>query len=209
MMTPNLPAQVVHIVDDDAVIRDALRWLFESRGIAAQTYPSAEDFIARYQASTTIDCLVLDMRMENMSGLELQDYLIAHGIRMPILFLSGHGNIPLVVNTLQRGAIDFLEKPFNDNQLVDKVIAALSQEAQRRAHPGQAEIVAQLIDQLTPREREVMHAVLAGKMNKVIADELGISMRTVEVHRARILEKMGVRSAVELASLIAQSGSKA
>ncbi len=189
------------IVDDDEAIRDALTWLFKSRQVASRAWPSAEAFLADWQ-DTLRGCMVLDVRMGDMSGLELFDILSERGSQLPVIFLSGHGDIPLAVAAVKKGAFDFVEKPFNDNELVDRVILALAFGASRQErHEGQATLTSRL-SQITPREREVMECILEGKYNKVIADELNIAMRTVEVHRARIFEKMGVKSAVELAQLL-------
>lgn len=193
-----------YIVDDDEAIRDALAWLFKSRGVAARTWPSAEAFLADCEDDLR-GCLVLDVRMAGMSGLELFDHLQARQCRLPVIFLTGHGDIPLAVAAVKKGAFDFVEKPFNDNELVDRVIEAIGFDASRRAERANQATVASRLAQLTPREREVMERILAGKYNKVIADELNIAMRTVEVHRAHIFEKMGVKSAVELARLLSGS----
>ena len=190
-----------YIVDDDEAIRDALAWLFKSRKVAARAWPSAEAFLADWREDMR-GCLVLDVRMEGMSGPELFDQLQARACRLPVIFLSGHGDIPLVVAAVKKGAFDFVEKPFNDNVLVDRVIEALEHDAASHAQRADLAMAAKHLSRLTPREREVMDRILAGKFNKVIADELNIAMRTVEVHRARIFEKMGVRSAVELAQLL-------
>lgn len=195
-------ATTAHIVDDDEAIRDALAWLFQSRGVQAATWPSAESFLADYHQGMS-GCLVLDIRMDGMSGLELFDRLRAAGCEMPAIFLTGHGDVPLAVAALKKGAYDFMEKPFNDNELVDRVIAAIQVDTQWRATRADLASIEQRIAALTPREREVMELILAGKFNKVIADQLNIAMRTVEVHRARIFEKMGVRSAVELSQALA------
>jgi two-component system response regulator DctR len=192
----------VHVVDDDDAIRDALAWLLRSRGVSARTWPSAESFLAEYSQAMR-GCLVLDVRMEGMSGVELFDRLLARGSRLPVIFLTGHGDVPLAVAALKKGAFDFVEKPFNDNDLVDRIVAAVRHdEAQGERARSEATLAARLAG-LTPRERQVMERVLAGDYNKTIADGLGIAVRTVEVHRARIFEKMGVRSAVELAQLLA------
>ena len=191
----------VFIVDDDEAIRDALTWLLQSRGVEAQGFDSAEAFLARWNPDMA-GCLLLDIRMSGMSGLDLFDRLRAVQARLPVIFLTGHGDVPMAVGALKKGARDFVEKPFNDNELVDRVIEALEWDAQRRAdEAGLADLNARL-EQLTARERQVMDLVLAGKLNKVIADELGITMRTVEVHRAHVFEKMGVKTAVELAQLL-------
>ncbi len=190
-----------YIVDDDEAIRDALTWLFKSRQVTSRAWPSAEAFLADWRDSLR-GCLVLDVRMEGMSGLELFDQLSERGSQLPIIFLSGHGDIPLAVAAVKKGALDFVEKPFNDNDLVDRVIQALAFDtARKERREGQATLASRMA-QLTSREREVMERILDGKYNKVIADELHIAMRTVEVHRARIFEKMGVKSAVELAQLL-------
>jgi two-component system, LuxR family, response regulator DctR len=192
-----------HIVDDDAAIRDALSWLLRSRGVSAQAWASGEAFLAGLSQQMR-GCIVLDVRMGGMSGIEVHDQLVDRGCRMPVIFLTGHGDVPLAVAALKKGAFDFVEKPFNDNQLVDRVIEAMrSEEALQQELAAEAGLSAKLA-QLTPREREVMGRVLAGDHNKTIADALDIAIRTVEVHRAHVFEKMGVRSAVELARLLAR-----
>jgi two-component system response regulator DctR len=192
-----------HIVDDDAAIRDALSWLLRSRGVSARTWESGEAFLACLTQQMR-GCIVLDVRMDGMSGIEVHDQLAGRGCRMPVIFLTGHGDVPLAVAALKKGAFDFVEKPFNDNQLVDRVIEAMrSDEARWQELEAEAGVAARLAH-LTPREREVMERVLAGDHNKTIADVLDIAIRTVEVHRAHVFEKMGVRSAVELAQLLAR-----
>ncbi len=193
---------IVHVVDDDDAIRDALAWLLRSRGVAARTWPSAEAFLAGCSDAMR-GCIVLDVRMEGMSGVELFDHLLAHGNRLPVIFLTGHGDVPLAVAALKKGAFDFVEKPFNDNDLVDRIVAAVRHDASEQEKLESEASVAARLAGLTARERQVMERVLAGDYNKTIADALGIAVRTVEVHRARIFEKMGVRSAVELAQLLA------
>ena len=192
----------VHVVDDDDAIRDALSWLLRSRGVPARTWASAEAFLADWSEELR-GCLVLDVRMDGMSGVELHDRLLARGSRLPVIFLTGHGDVPLAVGALKKGAFDFVEKPFNDNELVDRIVAAIRHdELQRERLESEADVAARLAT-LSPREREVMERVLAGDYNRTIADALGIAVRTVEVHRARNFEKMGVRSAVELSRLVA------
>jgi two-component system, LuxR family, response regulator DctR len=191
----------VHVVDDDGAIRDALSWLLGSRGLSTRTWPSAEAFLAGHDPGQP-GCLVLDIRMEGMSGIELFDALRAGASTLPVIFLTGHGDVPLAVDALKKGAFDFVEKPFNDNQLVDLVIEALRRDESRRGERAAEASLAARLDQLTSREREVMEGVLRGLPNKAIADELELAMRTVEVHRARLFEKMGVRSAVELAQVL-------
>lgn len=192
----------IFIVDDDEAIRDALGWLFRSRGHAVRLWASAEALIASDEISRC-GCLVLDIRMEGMSGLELFGWLREGGHDQPVIFLTGHGDVPMAVAALKQGAFDFVEKPFNDNELVDRALAALAIHQRQTAQTAAHRQVDERIAQLTGRELEVMERVLAGQMNKVIAMDLGVTMRTVEVHRARIFDKMGVRSAVELAQLLA------
>lgn len=195
---------ITHIVDDDDAIRDALAWLLRSRGLTSQSWASAEAFLSDYRQDMR-GCLVLDIRMADMSGLELFDHLLARGCTMPAIFLTGHGDVPLAVQSLKKGAFDFIEKPCNDNELVDRVISALALDHQQRQQAASTQSIETRLRSLTAREREVMDKVLAGQYNKVIAAELNIAMRTVEVHRAHIFEKMDVKSAVELAQLLASS----
>jgi two-component system response regulator DctR len=195
---------MLHIVDDEEVIRDSLTWLAKSRGIAATAYESGEAFLATLEDDFEFDphgeCVLLDVRMPDISGVALFDALAARGLthRLPVIFLTGHGDVPMAVDTLKRGAFDFFEKPFNDNKLMDRVHEALAASLQAS---DAAAIQARLAG-LSSREREVLDLILDGKMNKVIADQLGISMRTVEVHRAHIFDKMSVKTAVELARLL-------
>lgn len=196
-----MTAGIAHLVDDDEAIRDALSWLLHSRKIATRSWDSAESFLADYGPAMR-GCLILDVRMHGMSGLELFDRLREMASSMPVIFLTGHGDVPLAVQAIKKGAFDFVEKPFNDNELADRVIAALEADDDHRRNQDRKGDIDSRLRGLTVREREVMARVLAGKLNKVIADELGIAMRTVEVHRSHVFEKMGVRSAVELARLL-------
>lgn len=191
---------LVHIVDDDAAIRDSLAWLFYSRGIATQTWSSGESFLEAWSVALE-GCILLDIRMQNMSGLEMFDHLQARGALQPVVFLTGHGDLPMAVDALKRGAVDFIEKPFNDNDLVDRVLDAIRHGRRQREQRLRTLDRDQKVATLSMREREVLEKILAGLLNKQVADELGVSMRTVEVHRARILEKMGARNVVELARL--------
>jgi two-component system response regulator DctR len=193
---------IAHLIDDDEAIRDALAWLLRSRRIASRSWASADAFLADFDDGMC-GCLILDVRMPGMGGPELFEQLLARGCRMPAIFLTGHGDVPLAVQAIKRGAFDFIEKPCNDNELVDRVVAAMQLDDRQRARHAGADHRAARLAALSSREREVMELILAGKYNKVIADELGIAMRTVEVHRARIFEKMAVKSAVELAQLLA------
>jgi two-component system response regulator DctR len=193
---------MLHIVDDEDVIRDSLAWLAQSRGIAARGYASAQAFLDHAGTSfdASGDCVLLDVRMPDLNGVAVFDQLSGRGLtrRLPVIFLTGHGDVPMAVATLKRGAFDFFEKPFNDNQLMDRVEEALAQSRQA----GEGAAVQSRLASLSAREREVLELILAGKINKVVADQLGISMRTVEVHRAHIFDKMQVKTAVELAGLL-------
>ncbi|MBB3214179.1 two-component system response regulator DctR [Herbaspirillum sp. Sphag1AN] len=195
---------MLHIVDDEEIIRDSLTWLATSRAIAATAYASGAAFLAAMAQAPQIDaqgeCILLDVRMPDLSGVALFEHLKQHGIhrRRPVIFLTGHGDVPMAVDMLKNGAFDFFEKPFNDNQLMDRVLEALQASCDAAAE----EALLGRLNSLSSREREVLDLILAGKMNKIIADELGISMRTVEVHRAHIFDKMNVKTAVELARLL-------
>jgi two-component system response regulator DctR len=196
---------IVHIVDDEAVVRDALAFMLASRGLDVRAYDGGPALLVAVDNAPrpVRGVFLVDIRMEPMSGLRLHDELLAREVRNPLLFLSGHGDIPMAVQALKKGAFDFLEKPYSDNTLGDRIEQALAVEAAVHAHDAlEAERDARLAS-LTDREREVMLRVAAGKMNKVIADELGIAMRTVEVHRARVYAKLGVRSAAEVATVVA------
>ena len=196
---------IAHIVDDDAAVRDALQWLLRSRGVASRAWDSADGFLAA-AGRDLCGCILLDVRMPGMSGIELFDRLRAIDCRLPVIFLTGHGDVPMAVQALKDGAFDFVEKPYDDNALVDKVVGAMALDAKRSAREDSVNSVRNRLVQLTLREQEVMQQILAGKLNKVIADELGIAMRTVEVHRSHIFEKMGVRSAVELSQVLGVLG---
>ncbi len=197
---------MLHIVDDEDVIRDALEWLAQSRALATRGYAGGQAFLDALGAQPADGgaeeghCVLLDVRMPGMNGIAVFDQLVARGLlaRLPVIFLTGHGDVPMAVDSLKRGAFDFFEKPFNDNQLMDRVEEAMA--ASRKAAAA-AEVHARLAT-LSGREREVLDLILAGNMNKVVADKLGISMRTVEVHRAHIFDKMQVKTAVELAGLL-------
>lgn len=193
---------IAHLVDDDDAIRDALAWLLHSHGIASRAWPSAEAFLADYDDAMQ-GCVILDIRMHAMSGPELFEHLKARGCCMPVIFLTGHGDVPQAVQSIKGGAYNFLEKPFNETELLECVVGALRVDGERRQQGALRASAAERLRLLTPREQEVMEGILAGKYNKVIAAELNIAMRTVEVHRARIFEKMGVKSAVELAQTLA------
>ena len=208
-MQPTQNAQV-HLIDDDASVREALAWLLRSRGLLSIEHASADDFLAHWQASKRgrePSCLLLDVRMPGTSGLALFDLWVAKKLthECPVIFLSGHADVPTAVDAVKRGAFDFCEKPFSDNALVDRIEQALMHSKQHLEQNRQLEQQQQRLQDLTEREHEVMQRVVQGMPNKLIADQLGISVRTVEVHRARVFEKMGVKSAVELSNLVRDS----
>lgn len=189
--------QLVYIVDDDEALRDSLVWLLESTGLKSQTFDSAEAFLAAYSPLMN-GCLILDIRMPGMSGLELHDKLNAIHATLPIIFITGHGDVPMAVAALKKGAVDFIEKPFNDQDMVRLIRAALLQDMKLHEARVQEADTQRRIEGLTPREREVLELIVVGRLNKQVADDLGISIKTVEVHRARVMEKMGVNSLAEL-----------
>ncbi|GAC1603402.1 MAG: response regulator [Ramlibacter sp.] len=205
-MQPALDA-TVFIVDDDASVRDALAWLLRSRRLLSETFSSGEEFAAMLRSGSVAGqpcCLLLDVRMPGLSGLELFDQLAVLGLveAMPVIFLTGHADVPTAVHMVKRGAFDFCEKPFSDNALVDRVEQAIRRSAEVLAtRQGRRQLKSRL-QELTERERDVMRLVVEGLPNKLIADQLDISVRTVEVHRARVFDKMEVKSAVELANLL-------
>jgi two-component system, LuxR family, response regulator DctR len=209
----SLGRPMIYLVDDEEVVRDALAWLLRSRRLLSESLASAEAFesfldtlpaVSRAVWPSAPSCLLLDVRMPGMSGLALFERLSERGLlaTLPVIFLTGHGDVPMAVGAVQRGAFDFVEKPFSDNALVDRIEQALRQsEAAIRQRLERAARAQRLTD-LTEREHDVMRLVIEGRPNKLIADALDISVRTVEVHRARVFEKMDVKSAVELANLL-------
>lgn len=197
----------VYIVDDDAGVRDALAWLLRTRGLVSAAYASAEAFEAMLREDfrpAQACCLLLDVRMPGMSGLALFEQIVARGLAqaMPVIFLTGHADVPTAVDMVKRGAFDFCEKPFSDNALVDRIEEALRRSAEVLAAQREKGALQSRLHELTERERDVMRLVAKGLPNKLIADQLAISVRTVEVHRARVFDKMDVKSAVELANLL-------
>lgn len=191
------PRQWVYVVDDDEPMRDSLVWLLESQGFAVQSFPSAERFLEAYREDMC-GCLVLDVRMPGMSGLELYERLSARRSALPVIFVTGHGDVPMAVSALKKGAVDFIEKPFNHKEMLLLVAQSLALDRTQREDRARAEAVQRRVASLTDREREVMELIVAGRMNRQIADDLGISVKTVEVHRARVMEKMAVGSVAEL-----------
>ena len=197
----------VYIVDDDSGVRDALGWLLRSRRLPSEAFASAETFDLHVSSSfevRTPSCVLLDVRMGGLSGLAMFEKLIDYGLlpTLPVIFLTGHADVPTAVASVKRGAFDFFEKPFSDNALVDRVEQALAHSAAGLALRSQTTGLRSQLDGLTDRERDVMRLVVEGLPNKLVADQLDISVRTVEVHRARVFEKMAVKSAVELANLL-------
>ena len=211
-MQPTLNA-CVYIVDDDASVRDAMAWLLRSRHVMSETFESAEAFSVmlkdKFPQTTEptpqqAGCILLDVRMPGQSGLALFETLLTNGLAKawPVIFLTGHADVPTAVDSVKRGAFDFCEKPFSDNALVDRIEQALALSSQRLASQVMSADVASRLAELTDRERDVLRLVVEGLPNKLIADQLDISVRTVEVHRSRVFEKMSVKSAVELANLL-------
>jgi two-component system, LuxR family, response regulator DctR len=212
-LDPALGLPVVYLVDDEDVVRDALGWLLRSRRLLSEGFASAEAFEAELERRpppfpAAPSCLLLDVRMPGTSGLVLFERLAERGLlaALPVIFLTGHGDVPTAVAAVKRGAFDFVEKPFSNNALVDRVEQALEASAAALLRRRAADVVQRALAELTEREREVMRLVIDGRPNKLIADALAISVRTVEVHRARVFDKMNVKSAVELANLLRDSG---
>jgi len=213
-MDAPLGLPMVYLVDDEDVVREALQWLLRTRRLLSEGFASAEAFLALLDAArdrawpAAPSCLLLDVRMPGLSGLALFDRLVERGLirALPVIFLTGHGDVPTAVAAVKRGAFDFVEKPFSDNALVDRIEQALAaSRTQLEAQRAQGKVALALAE-LTEREREVMRLVVEGRPNKLVADALGISVRTVEVHRARVFDKMKVKSAVELANLLRSPG---
>lgn len=195
---------IVYVVDDDASVRKGLSRLLRSAGIEVEVFAAAEDFLKR-DSSDAGGCLVLDVQMPGLSGLGLQDVLAKPGCSMPIIFITGHGDIPMSVRTMKKGAVDFLVKPFDDQALLDAIGVALSRDKEARARHAKTCEILKRERTLTPREREVMRLVITGMLNKQIAAELGISEKTVKVHRGRVMKKMAADSVAELVRLCANA----
>jgi two-component system, LuxR family, response regulator FixJ len=188
---------IVYIVDDDQAIRHAMGLLLRSVGLQHQVFTSADEFLEMHTGNNN-GCLVLDIRMPGLSGLELQQKLIEMDNSLPIIFISGHGDIPMAVEAMQKGAFDFIQKPFRDQELLDRISEALNTARKQESEREQKLDVQERIDTLTRREHEVLDLVVTGKPNKIIAHELGVSQRTIEIHRARVMEKMRAKSLAEL-----------
>ena len=191
----------VYVVDDDEAVRDSLQWLLEGKDYRVKCFDSAESFLSRFD-SREVACLLVDIRMEGMSGLELQDRLIERKSPLPIVFITGHGDVPMAVEAMQAGAVDFIQKPFRDQDLLDRINQALEKDAGSRRMLAERNMIRKRLESLTPREREVLDLVVAGKANKVIAGDLNLSQRTVEIHRARVMEKMEAHSLAHLVRMV-------
>jgi RNA polymerase sigma factor (sigma-70 family) len=199
MRTPLVkePAPTVIVIDDDDAVRGSLKLLLKSVNLPVTVYSSAQEFLPRYVLDQP-GCLIVDVRMPGMSGLELQQQLNLRGAMIPIIFITGHGDISMAVEAMQHGAFDFLPKPFRDQDLLDRVQRAIEKDTANRREIGQRDRIRERLESLTPREREVLELVTVGKPNKVMAADLGLSQRTVEIHRARVMEKMQAGSLAQL-----------
>lgn len=193
--------QTIYVIDDDEAMRDSMTWLLEGEGYRVACFDSGDAFLGALRPDLR-GCIVLDVRMPDMSGLELHEKLLALNCMLPVIFVTGHGDVPMAVSALQRGACDFIEKPFHNEDLLSRIHRALALDTEISARRQRDHEISHRLDQLTQREREVMHLVVAGKLNKQIADTLDISMKTVEAHRARVMEKMGVRTLAELVKAV-------
>jgi len=200
-MTEQTPT--IFLVDDDEAVRDSLGLLMKSVSLTSQSFASADEFLAQYDPENP-GCLILDIRMPGMSGIELQEKLIEMRAILPIIFITGHGDIPMAVEAMQRGAVDFIPKPFRDHELLDRVNKALKIDEENRSSMLEQEEIEERIGSLTPREKQVMELVVQGKANKVIAGDLDVSQRTVEIHRSRVMEKMKARSLAQLVRMTLQ-----
>lgn len=201
----NTNGSKVFVVDDDAAMRKSLRWLIESVGLEVETFGSANEFLESYDA-TQIGCLVLDVRMPGMSGLDLQEHLQSQRFALPVLIVTGHADVPMAVRALKAGAFDFIEKPFNDQVMLERVQKAIEHAMRIRAEAEQRAEIDQRIETLTPRERQVMEMVVNGMANKQVAAELGLSEKTIEVHRKHVMDKMRAGNVADLIRM-ALSGS--
>lgn len=195
--TERRPVPTVFVVDDDEGVRDSLRFLLKSIGLPTKALASAAEFLDNYDVNQP-GCLVLDVRMPTMSGLELQQQLNVRGAMIPVIFITGHGDIPMAVEAMQHGAFDFLQKPFRDQDLIDRLQKALAKDAENRTELKQREQIGSRFATLTPREHEVLVLMVRGQPNKIMAAELGVSQRTVEIHRARVMEKTAAGSLAHL-----------
>jgi FixJ family two-component response regulator len=192
---------IVFVVDDDEAVRNSLRLLLKSIGLSAVALPTAQEFLSKYDPQQP-GCVILDVRMPGMSGLELQEQLNVRGAILPVIFITGHGDIPMAVEAMQQGAFDFLQKPFRDQDLIDRIQRALAKDQANRLELQGRSHARERLEALTPREREVLNLVTSGKPNKIMAADLGVSQRTVEIHRARVMEKMHASSLAHLVRMV-------
>jgi FixJ family two-component response regulator len=195
------PEPTVFIIDDDQEVREAIGLLMESVGLTTESYPGAREYLDAFDPGRP-GCLVLDVRMKGMSGLDLQQRLSTEPLHPPIIVVTGHGDVPMAVRAVKAGAVDFLEKPFHDQVLLDAVHRAFEQDGERRGHAMRLADIQERLARLTPREREILEQVVAGKRNKAIAADLGITQSTVEAHRAKVMEKMEARSLSDLMRML-------
>jgi len=195
---------LIHVVDDDEAMRDSLAWLLDGERYAVHTYPSGEDFLARHEPGRPA-CVILDIRMPGISGVEVHEQLMRRGTAIPVIFVTGHGDVPMAVEAIKRGAFDFIEKPFSETKLMAIIGRALEEDARKAGENNTASDISSRLTKLSPREREVLDLVIAGKMNKTIADAMNISIKTVEAHRAKVMDKMGAKSLAELVQLVMQA----
>jgi two-component system response regulator FixJ len=195
----------VFVVDDDQAIRSSLKWLIESVGLVVETYATADEFMNSYYPGRA-GCLLLDVRMPGMSGLELQEHFAKNAVNIPIIIITGHGDVPMAVRAMKAGAVDFIEKPFNDELLLESIRNALALDVRQREVQSQRAQIAARLAHLTPREHEVMEMVTEGRSNKEIALNMGVSSKTVEAHRARVMEKMRAGSLAELVRMVMVAG---
>lgn len=199
---------IVYVVDDDPAMRDSLKWLMDSVSLPVKTFENAKAFLDAYEPGQP-GCLVLDVRMPGISGLELQERIVNEGFTLPVIFITGHGDVPMAVRALKNGAVDFIEKPFSDQALLDRIQQAVDIHRQRITDEGRKSEIVRRLNTLSPRERDVMNLVVVGQSNKSIATQLGLSPKTVEVHRARVMEKMQAKSLPELVTMGITAGAVA
>ncbi|WP_097460699.1 response regulator FixJ [Mangrovitalea sediminis] len=193
--------QTVYVVEDDEAVRDSLALMLRSAGLNVATYSNANAFLSAWNEDMS-GCLVLDIRMPGMDGMELQKALNEQHSLLPIIFVTGHGDVPMAVEAMKHGAVDFIQKPYREEELLDKIQSALKQDAEQRHSLQQKQDIVRRVQSLTPREREIMDRMIAGQANKVIAIELDISQRTVEIHRSRVMHKMGTHSLAHLVRMV-------
>jgi FixJ family two-component response regulator len=202
------PSPTVFVVDDDPGVLESVRWLLESVGLGVRAFDNPQDFLAAFDPMDGPACLLLDIRMPGMSGLDLQDWLNTEGYEVPVVFLTAHGDVPLAVRAMKAGALEFIEKPYNAQQLIDTVQQAIETDRRQREAGARRHQVRARVDTLTPRERQVARMVVDGFSNKGIAAELGLSPKTVEVHRGRVMTKMGAGSTAELVQMVYEAGAE-